>query len=141
MHLELTVLFGYLQSLALLFARIAVAYGFTKPALMKWSNLDATAIWFHTLGIPLSGLFAFVTASAEIVGVVLLFLGLFTRFVSIPLMIVMIIATLTVHLGHGFSAGDGGFEIPLYYFIFLLIFASHGAGKFSLDSLLFGKDK
>jgi len=43
-----------------------------------------------------------------------------------------------VHLPHGFSAGDNGFEIPLYYMLFLLVFVSYGAGKFSLDRLIFG---
>ena len=47
----------------------------------------------------------------------------------------------TVHLTHGFSAGDNGFEIPLYYMLFLAIFASFGAGKLSLDHLLFGEEQ
>lgn len=74
-------------------------------------------------------------------GVVLLTLGLFTRLISLPLIVVMVVAILTVHLGHGFSAGDNGFEIPLYYMLFLAIFASFGAGKFSLDHLLFGEEQ
>jgi len=141
MYLELTVLFGYLQSLSLLLARVSVAYGFFKPALVKWENLDATSTWFHKLGIPMSDFFAFITASSEIIGVVLLFLGLFTRYISIPLMIVMLVAIFTVHIEHGFSAGNGGLEIPLYYFIFLSIFVTYGAGRFSLDSIIFGKDR
>jgi len=56
-------------------------------------------------------------------------------------MVVMVVAIVTVHLAHGFSAGDNGFEIPLYYLLFLFIFMSHGAGKFSLDHLLFGNEK
>jgi putative oxidoreductase len=58
-----------------------------------------------------------------------------------PLMVVMFVATLTVHLSNGFSVANNGFEIPLYYFLFLSILASHGAGKFSLDFLIFGKEK
>jgi len=51
----------------------------------------------------------------------------------------MVVAILTVHLSNGFSAGANGFEIPLYYMIFLMIFISHGAGKFSLDRAIFGE--
>ena len=80
-------------------------------------------------------------ASTELIGVVLLTLGLFTRLISIPLMVIMVVAIITVHLVHGFSAGDNGFEIPLYYMMFLAIFASFGAGKLSLDYLLFGEDQ
>jgi putative oxidoreductase len=72
---------------------------------------------------------------------VLLTLGLFTRLISLPLIVVMVVAITTVHLAHGFSAGDNGFEIPLYYMMFLALFASFGAGKFSLDHLLFGEEQ
>ncbi|UFH59190.1 HvfX family Cu-binding RiPP maturation protein [Sulfurovum mangrovi] len=129
------------QDLALLVARLILAYGFYGPAMRKWADIDAIAIWFGTLGIPLPTLNAYMAATTELLGVILLTLGLFTRLISLPLIVVMIVAIVTVHLPHGFTAGDNGFEIPLYYMLFLAIFASFGAGKFSLDHLLFGKDK
>ncbi len=129
------------QSVALFLARIAVAYGFYEPAMQKWSDIGSVATWFESMGIPLPTLNAYMAATTEIVGVVLLTLGLFTRLISIPLMVVMVVAITTVHLAHGFSAGDNGFEIPLYYMLFLAIFASFGAGKLSLDYLLFGEDQ
>ena len=131
----------HFQSLSLLLARLAVAYGFLEPALMKWKDIDGIATWFGTMGIPFPTLNAYMSATTEILGVVLLTLGLFTRLISIPLIVVMIVAIVTVHLAHGFSAGDNGFEIPLYYMLFLFIFTSHGAGNYSLDHLIFGKDK
>ena len=129
------------QSLSLLLARLAVAYGFYEPAIKKWQDIDSIAAWFGSMGIPFPTLNAYMAATTEALGVVLLTLGLFTRLISVPLMIVMLVAITTVHLAHGFSAGDNGFEIPLYYMLFLFIFASHGAGKFSLDQYLFGKEK
>jgi len=104
----------------------------------KWSGIEDVGTWFASMGIPFPLFNAYMAASTEILGVVLLTLGLFTRVISLPLIIVMIVAIVTVHLGNGFSAGDNGFEIPLYYMIFLFIFVSNGAGKFSLDRLLFG---
>lgn len=53
----------------------------------------------------------------------------------------MVVAIATVHGVNGFTAGDNGFEIPLYYMLFLALFASFGAGKFSLDYLLFGDEQ
>jgi len=129
------------QSLSLLLARLVVAYGFYEPAMQKWSDIDAVAQWFGSMGIPLPTLNAYLAASTELLGVVLLTLGLFTRLISIPLMVVMIVAIVTVHLPNGFGAGNNGFEIPLYYLLFLSIFATFGAGKFSLDYLLFGEDQ
>lgn len=129
------------QSLSLLFARLAIAYGFYEPAMQKWSDISAVAMWFDSMGIPLPTLNAYMAATTEITGVVLLTLGLFTRLISLPLIIVMTVAIITVHLPYGFSAGNNGFEIPLYYMLFLAIFASFGAGKFSLDHLLFGDEQ
>ena len=129
------------QSISLLLARLIVAYGFFQPAKAKWSDINAIAEWFGSMGMPFPTLNAYMAASTEALGVVLLTLGLFTRIISIPLMVVMVVAIVTVHLPHGFEAGNNGFEIPLYYMLFLFIFLSHGAGKFSLDHLIFGKDK
>ena len=138
-YLELSILFNYLQSFSLLFARVALAYGFYTPALTKWNNFDTTTQWFSSLGIPFASFATLLTASVEIMGVVLLILGLFTRIITIPLMFVMGVATFTVHISNGFSVANNGFEIPLYFFLFLLILISHGAGKFSLDYLIFGE--
>ena len=129
------------HNIALLFARLTIAYGFYGPAMQKWSDISSVASWFGTIGVPFPTLNAYLAASTELLGVVLLTLGLFTRLISLPLIVVMIVAITTVHLTHGFSAGDNGFEIPLYYMLFLAIFASYGAGKFSLDHLLFGDEQ
>ena len=137
-YMEFSRLSEYSKPLALLFARLAIAYGFYEPAMMKWKDIGSVAEWFGSMGIPFPTLNAYMAASTEILGVVLLTLGLLTRAISIPLIIIMIVAIVTVHLPNGFSAGNNGFEIPFYYMLFLLTFLSHGAGKFSLDRLIFG---
>jgi putative oxidoreductase len=129
------------QSVSLFLARLAVAYGFYEPAMTKWEDISSVAQWFGSIGIPFPTLNAYMAASTEILGVVLLTLGLFTRLISIPLIVIMIVAITTVHLGNGFSAGNNGYEIPLYYMLFLALFASFGAGKLSLDHLLFGDEQ
>jgi putative oxidoreductase len=126
-----------LQSVALLMVRLILAYGFFNPAMNKWSDISAVAEWFGSMGFPLPTLQAYMAATTEASGVVLLTLGLFTRLISIPLMVVMVVAIVTVHLPHGFESGNNGFEIPLYYFIMLFVLMTHGAGKISLDGLLF----
>lgn len=133
------VLTNKFQDIALLLARLLVAYGFLDPALNKWRSIDDVASWFESLGIPFPLVNTYLAASTELLGVVLLALGLFIRYISIPLIVIMIVAIVTVHLPNGFSAGDNGYEIPLYYMSFLLLFFSHGAGKISLDYKLFGK--
>lgn len=126
------------QSLSLFFARIAVAYGFYEPAMMKWEDMTQTANNFADYGIPLPTLNAYLAGTAELLGVILLALGLFTRLISIPLIIVMIVAIITVHIPMEHDILGG---IPLYYMLFLALFASLGAGKLSLDYLLFGQEQ
>ena len=137
-YMEFSRLSEYGKSLALLFARLAIAYGFYEPAMMKFKDIGSVAEWFGSMGIPFPTLNAYMAASTEVLGVLLLTLGLLTRAISIPLIVIMIVAIVTVHLPNGFSAGNNGFEIPFYYMLFLLTFLSHGAGKFSLDRLIFG---
>lgn len=138
-YLNVSQMGEHCKSLSLLFARLAIAYGFYEPAMNKWSDITSVASWFETLGIPFPTLNAYLAASTEIIGVVFLALGLFTRAISIPLIVIMVVAITTVHLPNGFSAGENGFEIPLYYMLFLFIFFAQGAGKISLDRIIFGE--
>ena len=129
------------QSLALLVLRLILAYGFYEPAMKKITGFSNIVIWFdQSLHLPFPWLNAVLATGTEIAGVVLLGLGLMTRFISIPLMFIMLIAITIVHGAHGFSASNNGFEIPLYYLLMLFILFSHGAGSFSLDKIIF-KDK
>ena len=125
-----------LKDIPLLFFRLILAYGFYMPAMMKWGNISGIAEWFGSLGIPFPTLNAYLAASTEMAAVILLPLGLATRIISIPLIITMIVAIVTVHLGNGFEAGNNGFEIPFYYMLMLFALLVNGAGKISLDNLI-----
>ena len=133
---ELYVLFAYPKNIILLVSRIVLAYGFSLPALLKINDLNGTISWFESISIPYPTVFAYAVSGLESIGIILLILGLFTRFISFMLACIMVGAIVFVHLPHGFSASNGGFEIPLYYLIFLMIFVTHGAGKYSLDRVL-----
>lgn len=124
------------KDLSLLFFRLILAYGFYGPAMMKWGNIGNVAEWFGSMGIPMPTLNAYMAASTEIAGVLLLTLGLATRLISIPLIITMIVAIVTVHLGNGFEASNNGFEIPLYYMLMLFALLTMGGGRYSLDYLI-----
>jgi putative oxidoreductase len=115
----------------LLLIRLVLAYGFWGPAMMKWKNMGNIIEWFDGMDIPFPALNAYMAATTELLGAVLLILGLFTRLISIPLIFVMLVAIYTVHLSNGFDAGDNGFEIPLYYILMLLTLFVYGSGKIS----------
>ena len=97
-----------LGDIPLLALRLLLAYAFFGPAIMKWGDMEATIAWFGNpdwgLGLPFPALNAYMAASIEMLGVVLLVLGLGTRVISIPLLFVLFIAYVTVHSGHGWLA-------------------------------------
>lgn len=132
-YTRLQVLLKKIEFLPLLLIRFILAYGFYSPAKMKWSDINAIGEWFGSIGIPAPNLNAYLAASTEALGVLLLILGLGTRLISIPLMVTMVVAIVTVHLENGFEAGQNGFEIPLYYLIMLFTVLVFGPGKASLD--------
>lgn len=126
-----------MQDFSLLIVRLILAYGFYGPAMNKWSDMGAVAQWFgEDLGLPFPLINAYMAASTEMAGVVLLSLGFGVRYISLPMMVVMVVAITTVHLPNGFSSADNGFEIPLYYLIMLFVLVSHGGGKWGVDGLI-----
>lgn len=125
-----------LQDVPLLLLRLILAYGFLMPAMKKLGDINQVSSWFASMNFPMPKLSAYLTAGTEGLGVILLALGLGTRIISIPLMFVMLVAIFAVHLPNGFAAANGGFEIPLYYFIMLSVLFFKGSGKFSLDYVI-----
>lgn len=135
-YIALRNMLSKLNDISLLAVRLILAYGFYEPAMMKIQNIGSVSEWFGSMGIPLPTLNAYLAAATEGFGVLLLILGLGTRFISIPLIIVMIVAIVSVHISNGFAAGVNGFEIPLYYMIMLFVLMSSGAGRISIDHFL-----
>ncbi len=70
----------------------------------KLQNLDGTINFFTDIGLPLPTLMAYVAALLETFGAIALLFGLGVRFISIPLMIVMLVATFSVHWQNGWYA-------------------------------------
>lgn len=125
-----------LKDIPLLMMRLILAYGFYGPAMMKWHHTEDVAKMFAEAGIPIPLFNAYLVMLTETLGFILLTFGLGTRLISIPLMIVMLVAIVTVHWINGFESSNNGFEIPLYYFIMLSTLMAFGPGKASLDYLL-----
>ncbi len=125
-----------LKDLPLLFFRLILAYGFYQPATNKLSDFQAVGEWFASMNYPLPLVSAYLAGITEITGVVLLTLGLGTRIIAVPLIIVMLVAIFTVHAGNGFNAGNNGFEIPLYYLLMLFALMIYGSGRISIDGII-----
>lgn len=85
-------------------------------------TLAGTAQYFVSIGLPAS--LAYVVFAAEAVGGVLLVLGLYTRWVALAL-IPVLLGAMWVHAGNGwvFSAPNGGWEYPLFLIVISVVVA------------------
>lgn len=126
----------YGQDIVLLAIRLVLAYGFYHPAMMKVKNPAGIVEWFGDLGIPFPTLNTYLAMGTEVTGIILLTLGLFSRYIAFPMIFTMLVAITFVHIGNGFEAGENGFEIPLYYILMLSTLILYGSGRFSVDFLI-----
>ena len=98
----------HLSGLAPLLLRLYLAPVLLQAGWNKYQHIDDTIAWFGNsewgLGLPAPALMAALAIAAEILGAVLLLLGLFTRLVSIPLMVTMLVAIFAVHWPNGWLA-------------------------------------
>ncbi|MBC3764314.1 DoxX family protein [Neptunicella marina] len=100
------------DGLAPLLLRLYLAPIMIQAGWTKYLAFDDTAAWFGNsdwgLGLPFPVLLATLAVAAELIGGVLLLLGIATRLVSIPLMITMLVAIFSVHWPNGWLAiADG----------------------------------
>jgi putative oxidoreductase len=119
-----------------LLTRLFVGYFFMETGWAKIHNLDSFAVRFAQWGIPHPAFNAALSAYTEFLGGALTILGLGMRFVSIPMIINMVVAILTVKLKNVSGLDDfAELDEPLYALSFVWLFFS-GAGWLSVDFLL-----
>lgn len=105
-----------------------IAHGLLKVLVF---TLPGTAQFFESVGF--SGWMAYPVVGAELLGGILLVLGVATRWVSLALVPVLLGAAY-VHLGNGwvFSNANGGWEFPVMLVFITLVQAMLGAGALAL---------
>lgn len=102
--------------LAPLLLRLYLVPIFWMAGMNKFNSFEDTAAWFGNpdwgLGLPMPMLMAGLAVGSELLGAVLLTIGLGVRWISIPLMITMAVAAMTSHWQNGWlaiSTGSGIF--------------------------------
>ena len=100
--------------------------------------------WFGGLGGPgkTAVLYSQMGAAGvlELFGGLLLVIGFFTRPVAVVLIVEMLYAFFTVHLPRGGAPMQNQGELALLYACLFVALLGLGAGAFSLDDVLFGRD-
>src|SRR5262245_58689325 len=130
--------------------RLMIGYGFVVHGWAKLSRGPAGfALLLDQIGAPLPELTAWVSTLIEILGGLAILAGALVAVVSVPLIVMMLVAMFTVHLRYGFSAintigltadgpqfGPPGYEVNLLYIAGLLGLILGGTGPLSIDGLL-----
>jgi uncharacterized membrane protein YphA (DoxX/SURF4 family) len=102
-----------LDFLPLLAIRLYLIPIFYEGAHAKLTGFGALVEWFGApasqggLHMPAPLLMAVLATATETAGCICLALGLFTRLISVPLMVTMTVAGLSVHWSHGWAAIAG----------------------------------
>ena len=130
--------------------RLVIGYGLVAHGWAKLSRgPEGFAKLLEQIHAPLPEVTAWVSTLVEILGGLAILAGAFVAAVSVPLIVMMLVAMFTVHLRHGFSAintigltadgpqfGPPGYEVNLLYIAGLLALILGGAGPFSIVGLL-----
>ncbi len=69
----------------------------------------------------------------ELIGPLLLVLGLGTRLASFSLIVLTLVAWVSVHGGNGYNVCDNGYKLLVFYLLMLIPLVLAGPGKLSLD--------
>lgn len=130
------------MDIGLLLLRLAVGLTLTAHGTQKlfgWfggPGLSATGQFFTVLGFPPGRRHALMAAWGETAGGVLLAVGFATPAAVAVVVSVMLVAVVTVHLGKGFFASNGGYEYPFVLAVLALTLAFTGPGSLSIDALV-----
>lgn len=93
-------------------------------------GLYGYAAWLATLGIP--SWLAYVGAFAELIGGLMVLLGIAPQLGAVVLMGDMITAIYLVHLPHGYFIQNNGWEYPFNLILLCLAIIIGGPGAYSL---------
>ena len=141
---------GWSPRWALLPLRLIVGYGFFAHGLAKFNRgPDKFAKLLTVIGTPSPGVTAWVVTVVELLGGLAIIVGALVLVASIPLLVSMVVAMLTIHVHYGFSAintigltatgpvfGPPGYEINLLYICALVALVLAGPGALSVDGWL-----
>ena len=119
--------------------RIGLGVIFVDAGFSKWrGGIRGTGEWMAGLGIPFPHLAAPGVATLEVVGGLLLLMGVLVPWVAIPLALNMLGATVLskFRMGLSFRGGEAqGYELNVILVLALVALIFLGAGPLSLDRL------
>ena len=126
--------FDALEFLPLFLIRLYLFYVLWFAGINKIDSFDKFSGYLGTLEVPFPDIFTWLVIITEAGGAALILIGLFVRWSSIPLLVVMFFAGYLVHWQNGWPHEANGIEFAAIYSLMLLTLLCFGGGKYlSLD--------
>ena len=126
--------FEALEFFPLFLIRLYLFYVLWFAGINKIDSFDKFSGYLGTLGVPFPDIFTWLVIITEAGGAALILIGLFVRWSSIPLLVVMFFAGYLVHWQNGWPHEANGIEFAAIYSLMLLTLLCFGGGKYlSLD--------
>ena len=126
--------FDALEFLPLFLIRLYLFYVLWFAGINKIDSFDKFSGYLGTLGVPFPDIFTWLVIITEAGGAALILIGLFVRWSSIPLLVVMFFAGYLVHWQNGWPHEANGIEFAAIYSLMILTLLCFGGGKYlSLD--------
>lgn len=131
-----------LNTTAITALRVILGFLFTAHGWQKFNEwtIAGTQASFAKMGIPAAEVVAPAVAVLELGGGIALILGVLTRVLAALLALDMAGALFLVHAPAGVFAADGGYELVLLLAAAAFALALTGAGRYSLDRAVFGRN-
>ena len=126
--------FEAFEFLPLFLIRLYLFYVLWFAGINKIESFNKFSGYLCTLGVPFPDIFTWLVIITEAGGAALILIGLFVRWSSIPLLVVMFFAGYLVHWQNGWPHEANGIEFAAIYSLMLLTLLCFGGGKYlSLD--------
>lgn len=129
---------GKADFIALLAIRLYLLPVIWEGAHSKVVGFSGTVAWFTAstadggLGLPFPWLMALLATGTEVIGLICIALGLFTRIISIPMIVLMSVASSMVHWSHGWLAiASKGMESSIRMDAFLQWLIANFPGRYN----------
>ena len=119
---------------ALLILRLALAAVLLYHGLPKVMNFGATVEAFQSMNVPAPTLTAAFAILAEVIGGILILLGVAVDLAGLLVVIDMLGAIFAVHWPNGFDFTKGGWEHPFTVLVMALALALAGPGRTSVGA-------
>jgi Predicted membrane protein len=123
-----------LDFVGLFLLRIYLFFVLWYAGIGKVDTVDKFSGYLGTLEVPFPEIVSWLVIIFEAGGAVLLLIGLFVRWVSVSLMVIMFFAGYLVHYDNGWPHEANGIEFAATYALMLFLLVCLGGGKYlSLD--------